>query len=157
MSAEITLKFIGMIYTPYSKKENTPIQGCFAPNNKGYIELLPEYTEGLQGISGFSHLILIYFFHQAEGCALLTKPFLDKDKKGIFAIRHFNRPNPIGLSVVKLYGVKDNILNIGGVDMLDGTPLLDIKPYVPEFDIKEDAKSGWLQDASERAKYQVEE
>ena len=157
MYAEITLKLIGMIHTPYSKKENTPIQGCLAPNNKGYIELNHEYAAGLQDIGGFSHLILIYFFHQAEGCTLLTKPFLDKDKKGIFAIRHFNRPNPIGLSVVRLYDVKDNILNIGGVDMLYGTPLLDIKPYVPQFDIKEDVRAGWYGNASERAKYKVEE
>jgi tRNA (adenine37-N6)-methyltransferase len=157
MSAEITFKLIGTIHTPYSKKENTPIQGCFAPNNKGYIELNHKYTEGLQDISGFSHLILIYFFHQAKGCELLTKPFLDKDKKGIFAIRHFNRPNPIGLSVVRLYDVKDNILNIGGVDMLDGTPLLDIKPYVPQFDTKEDVKVGWYGNASERVKHKVEE
>jgi tRNA-Thr(GGU) m(6)t(6)A37 methyltransferase TsaA len=157
MVQEITLKPIGIIYTPYSQKEKTPIQGCFAPNNKGFIELYRKYTEGLQDIQGFSHLILLYYFHKAEGFTLLTKPFLDKDKKGIFAIRHFNRPNPIGFSIVRLYRVRDNILDIGSVDILDGTPLLDIKPYIQQFDIKEDVKNGWYQDASERAKYKVEE
>ena len=157
MVQEITLKPIGIIYTPYSQREKTPIQGCFAPNNKGFIELYREYTEGLQDIQGFSHLILLYYFHKAEVCTLLTKPFMDKDKKGIFAIRHFNRPNPIGFSIVRLYRVRDNILDIGSVDMLDSTPLLDIKPYVPQFDIKEDVRNGWYQNASERSKYKVEE
>lgn len=157
MPEEINFKPIGIIYTPYSQKENTPIQGCFAPNNKGHIELYTEYAEGLQDIEGFSHLILLYYFHKAESCTLLTKPFLDKDKKGIFAIRHFNRPNPIGLSIVSLYRVRGNILDIGGVDMIDGTPLLDIKPYVPQFDMKEGVRNGWYQNASERFKYNVEE
>ena len=156
MPEEITFKPIGIIYTPYAQKENTPIQGCFAPSNKGHIELYTEYAEGLQDIEGFSHLILLYYFHKAEVCALLTKPFLDKDKKGIFAIRHFNRPNPIGLSIVSLYRVKGNILDIGGVDMINGTPLLDIKPYVPQFDMKEGVRNGWYQNASERSKYKVE-
>lgn len=119
--------------------------------------MFPEFVEGLQYISGFSHLILIYYFHQAEGYTLLTKPFVDKDNKGIFAIRHYNRPNPIGLSVIRLYRVRDNILDIGGVDMLDGTQLLDIKPYVPQFDVKDNTRNGWYQLASERAKYKVEE
>ncbi len=157
MVQEITLNPIGIIYTPYSQKEKTPIQGCFAPNNKGFIELYREYAEGLQDIQGFSHLILLYYFHKAEVCTLLAKPFLDQDKKGIFAIRHFNRPNPIGFSIVRLYRVRDNILDIGSVDILDGTPLLDIKPYVPQFDIKEDVKNGWYQNASERAKCKIEE
>ena len=157
MVQEITLKPLGIIYTPCAQKEKTPIQGCFAPNNKGFIELYREYSEGLQDIQGFSYLILLYYFHKAEGCTLLAKPFLDKDKKGIFAIRHFNRPNPIGFSIVRLYRVRDNILDIGSVDILDGTPLLDIEPYVPQFDIKEDVKNGWYQNACEKAKYKVEE
>jgi tRNA-Thr(GGU) m(6)t(6)A37 methyltransferase TsaA len=157
MVQEITLKPIGIIYTPYSQKEKTPIQGCFAPNNKGFIELHREYTEGLQDIQGFSHLILLYYFHKAKGCTLRAKPFLDKNKKGIFATRHFNRPNPIGFSIVRLYRVRDNILDIGSVDILDGTPLFDIKPYVPQFDIKEDVKNGWYQNASERTTYKIEE
>jgi tRNA-Thr(GGU) m(6)t(6)A37 methyltransferase TsaA len=123
---EITYKAIGVIHTPYTQKESTPIQGCFAPDSKGAIELFPEYVEGLKNIEEFSHLFLIYHFHQAESCQLVAKPLLDKEKKGIFAIRYFARPNPIGLSIVKLFQVKGNVLDIGEVDMLDGTPLLDI-------------------------------
>jgi tRNA-Thr(GGU) m(6)t(6)A37 methyltransferase TsaA len=157
MPDEIIYKPIGIIHTPYTKKDDTPVQGCFSPNNQGYIELFPEYLAGLKDIEGFSHLILIYHFHKAEDFQLVTKPFLDKEKKGIFAIRYFARPNPIGLSVVKLLKTNDNILEIGEVDMLDGTPLLDIKPYVAQFDIKECVKTGWYTNASERSKYQIKE
>ncbi|MBN1367479.1 MAG: tRNA (N6-threonylcarbamoyladenosine(37)-N6)-methyltransferase TrmO [Dehalococcoidales bacterium] len=151
---EIIYKPIGIIHTPYTDKNSTPIQGCFAPDSTGYIELFPEYAPGLQNIEEFSHLFLIYHFHQA-GCAqLIAKPFLDKEKKGIFAIRYFTRPNPIGLSVVKLLRVNGNILDIGEVDMLDGTPLLDIKPYVSKFDIRDCVTQGWYSRATERAKYE---
>jgi tRNA (adenine37-N6)-methyltransferase len=153
MSDEINFKPIGIIHTPFSDKENTPIQGCFSPESKGYIELYPEYSGGLKDITGFSHLILIYHFHKSAGYSLLAKPFLDKEQRGIFAIRYCDRPNAIGLSVVKLVQVRENILDISEVDMLDGTPLLDIKPYVPQFDIKESVQDGWYQNASERAKY----
>ncbi len=152
---EVIYKPIGIIHTPYTRKEDTPIQGCFSPDGQGYVELYPEYVAGLKDIEGFSHLILIYHFHKSEGFQLLTKPFLDNEKRGIFSIRYFARPNPIGLSVVKLLKVHDNILEISEVDMLDATPLLDIKPYVPQFDIRENIKDGWYQNTSERAKYQV--
>ncbi|MFA5307859.1 MAG: tRNA (N6-threonylcarbamoyladenosine(37)-N6)-methyltransferase TrmO [Dehalococcoidales bacterium] len=153
MSDTVVFHTIGVIHTPYIKKEDTPIQGCFSPDGRGCVEVFPEYAGGLQDIAGFSHLILLYHFHRAEGFQLLTKPFLDKEKKGIFAIRYFNRPNPIGLSVVRLLAVRDNLLDIAEVDMLDGTPLLDIKPYVPEFDIKENVRDGWYPAASERSDY----
>jgi len=151
----VLYKPIGVIHTLYTRKEDTPIQGCFCPGNHGYVELFPEFVAGLKDVDGFSHLILLYHFHKADGFQLLTKPFLDKEKKGIFAIRHFNRPNPIGLSIVRLLEVKGNILEVGEVDMLDGTPLLDIKPYVPQFDIKEHTKNGWYSNASEKLKYSV--
>ncbi len=153
MLDEIKYKSIGIIHTPFTEKDNTPIQGCFAPKSKGQVEIYPEYMEGLKNIEGFPHIILLYHFHKAEGYTLMVKPFLDKDKKGVFACRYFNRPNPIGLSIVKLYKVSGNILEVGEVDMLDGTPLLDVKPYVPEFDIREKTESGWYQHASERGKY----
>ena len=156
MPYEIIYKPIGIIHTPYTRKEVTPIQGCFSPNNQGYIELFPEYVAGLKDIEGFSHLILIYHFHKAEGFQLVAKPFLDKEKRGIFATRYFPRPNPIGLSIVKLYKINGPILEVGEVDMLDGTPLLDIKPYVPQFDIKENVKNGWYKNASERSKYKID-
>lgn len=155
MKESISYKPIGVIHTPYTRKEDAPIQGCFSPYNKGYIELFPEYLEGLRNIEGFSHLILIYHFHEAGECRLITKPFLDKEEKGIFSIRYFTRPNPIGLSIVKLISVKNNILEIGEVDMIDGTPLLDIKPYVPQFDIKQNVKDGWYSNASERSRYEI--
>jgi tRNA-Thr(GGU) m(6)t(6)A37 methyltransferase TsaA len=154
---EIVYRPIGIIHTPYLEKEQTPIQGCFARESRGYVDVYPEYADGLKDIEGFSHLILIYHFHQAGACQLIAKPFLDKDKKGIFAIRYFTRPNPIGLSVVRLCKVNGSVLEIGEVDMLDGTPLLDIKPYVPQFDVKESVKDGWYQKASERSRYQLEE
>jgi tRNA (adenine37-N6)-methyltransferase len=157
MPNEIIYRPIGIIHTPYGNKEDTPIQGCFAPNNHGQIELFPEYIAGLQDVLGFSHLILLYHFHKAEGFQLLTKPFLDKEKKGVFATRYFARPNPIGLSMVKLLKIDRNILEIGEVDMFDGTPLLDIKPYVPQFDIKDCLKDGWYPNASERSQYPIKE
>ncbi|HSW58256.1 MAG TPA: tRNA (N6-threonylcarbamoyladenosine(37)-N6)-methyltransferase TrmO [Dehalococcoidales bacterium] len=157
MADEIVYRPIGIIHTPFVRQEDTPIQGCFSPDSKCRVEVFPEYAEGLRDIEGFSHLILLYHFHKAQGFQLLTKPFLDKEKKGIFAIRYFARPNAIGLSIVKLLRVKDNILEIGEVDMLDGTPLLDIKPYVPQFDIKDKVKDGWYPTASERSKYQSKE
>jgi tRNA-Thr(GGU) m(6)t(6)A37 methyltransferase TsaA len=139
----VIYKPIGVIHTPCTCREDTPFQGCFASGNRGYIELFPEYAGGLQDIEGFSHLILLYHFHKANGFQLLTRPLLDREKRGIFAIRYFARPNPIGISVVKFYGVSGNRLEIGELDMFDGTPLLDIKPYVPQFDVKEDVRDGW--------------
>jgi len=152
---EIIYQTIGVIHTPYTEKDKTPIQGCFAPASRGQIELYMEYVAGLKDIEGFSHLILLYHFHKAGACNLIAKPFLDKEPRGIFAIRYYTRPNPIGISVVKLFAIKQNILEIGEVDMLDGTPLLDIKPYVPQFDIKEQVRDGWYQHASERSKYKI--
>jgi len=152
---EITYKPIGIIHTPFKQQNETPIQGCFSPDSQGFIEIYPEFTDGLKDIQDFSHLILLYHFHECEGCQLITKPFLDKEKKGIFSIRYYTRPNPIGLSIVRLCEVNNTILKLAEVDMLDGTPLLDIKPYVPEFDIKKDVKDGWYRSASERAKYEI--
>jgi tRNA-Thr(GGU) m(6)t(6)A37 methyltransferase TsaA len=155
MLEAIIYRPIGIIRTPYTAREQTPIQGCFAPESRGCVEVYPEYAEGLRDIEGFSHLILIYHFHRAGACRLIRKPFLDKEKKGIFSIRYFARPNPIGLSVVRLNKVSVNTLEISEVDMLDGTPLLDIKPYVPQFDIKESVRDGWYPNASERSRYRV--
>jgi tRNA-Thr(GGU) m(6)t(6)A37 methyltransferase TsaA len=111
----------------------------------GAVEVFPEYAEGLRDIEGFSHLYLIYHLHHTEECTLVRKPFLDGSKdRGIFATRHFCRPNPIGLSIVELKTVRGNVLEVGGIDVLDGTPLLDIKPYVRQFDCREDVRSGWV-------------
>jgi probable methyltransferase, YaeB/AF_0241 family len=141
---EIRYQPIGIIHSGFRDKKDTPIQGIFARDAKGKVEVFSEYADGLKDLEGFSHLILIYHFHRADGYSLISKPFLEDEEHGIFSIRHFKRPNPIGLSVVKLESVRGNILEISEVDVLDGTPLLDIKPFVPRFDNREDAKSGWL-------------
>jgi tRNA (adenine37-N6)-methyltransferase len=153
---KVTYQSIGIIHTPFRRPEDTPIQGCLARESRGEVELFPEYVGGLQDVEGFSHLILLYHFHQAEGFELLTKPFLDNQKRGIFATRYYKRPNSLGLSIVSLYGVKGNRLEVGWVDMLDGTPLLDIKPYVSLFDAREGVNDGWFNSASERAKYHLD-
>jgi len=100
----------------------------------------------LKDIEGFSHIIILYFFHESRDYSLSVKPFLDSDRHGVFATRHPNRPNPIGISVVRLLERRGSILRVKGVDVLDGTPLIDIKPYVPSFDQATDAKIGWLKD-----------
>ena len=135
---------MGIVHSEHTEHDNTPVQGIFNPC-RGYVEIFPEYEEGLCDIDSFTYLYLLYFFDRATGRNLLQKPFLDGEKdRGIFAIRHFNRPNPIGLSIVHLCRRCKNILEVSGVDILDGTPVLDIKPYVRQFDHREDAKSGWV-------------
>ncbi len=136
---------IGIIHSPYIDPQQVPIQGRFS-EAEGEIELFPEYEEGLKDIDGFSHLIILYWFHRAESHSLLVKPFLDDEPHGLFATRYPARPNPIGLSVVRLLERRGNILQIAEVDVLDGTPLLDIKPYVPQFDERKEATIGWLRD-----------
>ncbi len=141
---EFTYKAIGIIHSCFNEQSSTPIQGVFS-DATGTIEIFPEYAEGLKDIEGFSHIFLIYHFHRALEHSLVQKPFLDGSRgRGIFATRHFNRPNHIGLSLVELTGVKGNVLEISGVDILDGTPLLDIKPYVRQFDIRDNVRSGWF-------------
>lgn len=141
---EVTYKVIGTVRSAFTRKDSTPIQSIFS-SAEGTVELLPEYADGLKDIEGFSHLYLIYHFNQADGCSIVERPFVDgKKERGIFAIRHFNRPNPIGISIVELKGVRGNVLDIGGVDILDGTPVLDIKPYVRQFDARENVRNGWV-------------
>lgn len=140
----LNLKLIGLIHSPYTTEEEMPIQGRFRSEVTGEIEVFKEYEEGLKDIEGFSHLIILYWFHRAGKPSLLVRPYLDKNPHGIFATRYPARPNPIGLSVVRLLGREGNILRIAEVDVLDGTPLLDIKPYVPQFDQREGVRIGWL-------------
>ena len=135
---------IGAIHTPYAALEKVPIQPCYS-NQVGEVELLREYEEGLEDLEGFSHIVILYLFHKSGKYSLRVKPFLDSDEHGIFATRHPNRPNPIGMSVVRLIERKERVLRVKGIDVLDGTPLLDIKPYVPSFDHSTDVRIGWLQ------------
>lgn len=141
---EIVLRPIGVIHSPYKKKEDIPCQGCRSKET-GTVEVFPEYAEGLKDVEGFSHLILVFYFHKADRAKLVAKPFLDDRPKGIFAIRGPSRPNHIGLTVVELLGIEENRLNVANMDCFDGTPLLDIKPYIPQFDEKTDVKIGWLE------------
>lgn len=134
---------IGIIHTPFKQKQDVPIQPSRS-NARGEVEVFEKYEEGLEDLDGFSHIILIYYFHKSEGYSLKVKPFLDDRLRGLFATRAPRRPNQIGLSVVKLLGRKGNILFIEGIDVLEGTPLLDIKPYVPGFDTEENISIGWL-------------
>jgi tRNA-Thr(GGU) m(6)t(6)A37 methyltransferase TsaA len=142
--SEINYRPIGVIRTPFKEPKGTPIQPTGAEGVKGSVHLNPDYREGLKDLDGFSHLILLYHFHLAEGYSLLVRPYLDKDLHGVFATRIPGRPNPIGLSIVRLVGIEGCILHIEDVDIIDGTPLLDIKPYVPAFDHRETKGIGWL-------------
>ncbi len=141
---DILLKPIGWIHTPFSIPAETPIQSSRS-SVAGWIEVFPEYVEGLKDIEAFSHLYLIYYLHKANEVHLQVEPFLDDQLHGVFATRHPFRPNHIGLSIVQLLSCQGNRLEIAGVDMFDQTPLLDIKPYVPEFDQRDKVRAGWYE------------
>ena len=144
---EFIMRPIGVIHSPFHEASQTPIQSSRS-QSIGQVELYPEYVEGLQDIEGFTHIILLYVFHRSSGYALKVKPFLDDQLHGLFTTRHPCRPNPIGLSTVRLLKRDKNVLEIRGVDVLDGTPLLDIKPYMPEFDLRSETRSGWYETRS---------
>jgi tRNA-Thr(GGU) m(6)t(6)A37 methyltransferase TsaA len=143
MNNNIAFQTIGTIYTPFKNKNGMPIQPPGAEGAKGKIELFPEFADGLKDIEGFSHIILLFLFNRSEGYKLQVKPFLEDNVHGVFAVRAPKRPNPIGLSIVKLDRREKNILFIDNPDILDNTPLLDIKPYIPDFDAYPDAVAGW--------------
>lgn len=140
----ITIKPVGIIHTPYKEPKGMPIQGKFKRGVTGTAKLFPEYKAGLKDIEEFSHVILIYHFNRSKEEKLIGKPFLEDIEHGIFAIRSPNRPNHIGFSIVKLKRLKGDILTFSEVDILDGTPLLDIKPYVKHFDSRDKVKNGWI-------------
>ncbi len=141
----IEIKPIGIIHTPYNEPKDIPIQGIFKSEVEGWIELDGQYSAGLKDLDGFSHAILIYHFHLSTKEHLEGKPFLEDETHGIFAIRSPHRPNHLGLSIVKIKRIEDNHVYFTEVDMLDGTPLLDIKPYSQHFDCRNNVVSGWLE------------
>ncbi|MGA1843668.1 MAG: tRNA (N6-threonylcarbamoyladenosine(37)-N6)-methyltransferase TrmO [bacterium] len=143
---------IGIIHSPFTEIKGMPIQPSGAAGVKGTVEMKPEFVEGLKDLDGFSHIILIYHFHQSKGYALHVIPFLDTVSHGVFATRAPKRPNPVGLSVVRLIGIDGGIIHIEDVDIVDNTPLLDIKPYVPAFDAPavDVQRTGWLSQAHKR-------
>ena len=136
---------IGVIHTPYTDLQGIPIQPVFSEETVGTVEVFPEYQEGLSDLEGFSHILLLYCFHQSKGYRLKCRPFLDDSERGVFATRAPRRPCPIGLSTVTLISINAGVLTIGRPDILDGTPLLDIKPYVHAFDSRENTRSGWVE------------
>lgn len=145
------LKPIGVVRSPFTEVEGMPIQASGARGVKGAIELNNDLVEGIKDLDGFSHLILIYFFHRCKGYSLHVTPFLDKQLRGVFATRVPRRPNGIGLSVVRLIGIEGNLLQIEDVDILDQTPLIDIKPFVPEFDHRNTEMTGWFTNRAQNA------
>lgn len=141
----ISYKSIGTIMTPFTEKSGMPIQTVAARDVEGIIRVEEEFREGLKDIEHFSHLLLLYDFHLMTEASLVVRPFLDNETHGVFATRHPMRPNKIGISIVRLKSVQDLTLTILDVDMLNGTPLLDIKPYVPAFDHREADRIGWYE------------
>ena len=146
---EIIMHPIGVIHSPFTEKDKTPIQASRS-QAIGLVEVYPEFADGLKDIEGLSHIYLFYAFHESDGYTLQVKPFLDDQEHGIFATRYPRRPNPLGMSVVKLLFRKENCLTVEGIDTLDGTPLLDIKPYVPDFDLRTEIRTGWYETRSKK-------
>jgi len=142
---KIIIEPIGTIFTPHIDINHMPIQPIAAKGVKGYIEIFEEYTDGLKDLEGFSHITLLYHFHEICGYELMVTPFMDTEMHGIFATKAPKRPNAIGISTVKLIGIDRNIITVEQVDMLDGTPLIDIKPFYPRYDNRRNVKIGWLE------------
>ena len=140
---------IGVIHSPFTEMDQTPIQ-VSRSQALGLVEVYPEFAEGLKDIEELSHIYLIYAFHKSSGYTLQVKPFLDDQEHGLFATRHPCRPNPIGLSVVRLLERKENTLTVECIDTLDGTPLLDIKSYLPDFNQRADRRMGWYETRSRK-------
>lgn len=149
MSEPIAYQAIGIIRSGHTLAEKTPIQPVYAQGCPGRAEILPQFADGLGDVEGFSHLYLLYHMHQAGGVRLSVKPFLQDFERGVFATRAPCRPNPIGLSIVRLLRREGNVLYLEDVDVLDGTPLLDIKPYTARFDCILDTRNGWQDEVDE--------
>lgn len=143
---------IGIIHSPHKSKDQCPIQPLYALGAEGQVEIFQQYAEGLKDIESFSHIYLLYLFDRGGEIRLIRSTFLDDQPHGIFASRHPCRPNGIGISIVPLIRREGNILVVKGLDVLDDTPLLDIKPYIPRFDVIDSASNGWVQDMEWRHK-----
>ena len=148
---EIRYRPIGVIHSPFKETKGMPIQPAGARGVVGTVEVIPECGDGLKDLDGFSHIFLLYHFHLSQGYSLMVKPYLDDSMRGVFATRAPRRPNAIGISVVRLVGIEGCTLHIDEVDIVDSTPLLDIKPYVQEFDSREVGRIGWLAGKAEKA------
>ena len=142
--SEIRYKPIGVVHSPFKKPSGVPIQPTAAEGVKGSIEVFPEYADGLKDLDGFSHIILVYHFHLSKKPLLMVRPYMDEELHGVFATRAPSRPNPIGISTLHLLRAEKNMLHVEDLDIVDGTPVLDIKPFVPEFDVRKTSGVGWL-------------
>ena len=143
---EIIYHPIGIVHSPFKEPEGVPIQSSAAMDIEGSVEIFPEYKDGLKDLDGFSHIVLLVHFHLSKGYSLIVVPYMDNEPRGVFATHAPRRPNPIGISVVRLVKIEGNLLRIKGMDMVDGTPVLDIKPYVPHFELNdEDVRIGWME------------
>jgi tRNA (adenine37-N6)-methyltransferase len=149
---QIAMWPIGVIHSPYETKEECPIQGAYAQDSQGTVELFPEHAAGLQDIETFSHIYLIYHFDRAGEIKYVRPTFLDDREHGIYASRHPCRPNGIGMSIVRLLSRDGHILTVDGIDTLNKTPVLDIKPYIPRHDIMKSATEGWIANVAYRGK-----
>jgi tRNA-Thr(GGU) m(6)t(6)A37 methyltransferase TsaA len=141
---DVTYRPIGVIHSPFKKPRNVPVQPSDRRDIKGTVEVNPEYVDGLKDLDGFSHIILLFHMHLSHRYDLEVVPFLDDVKRGLFSTRAPRRPNPIGLSVVRLESIESTVLHVSGLDILDESPLLDIKPYVPKFEKSGEVRIGWL-------------
>jgi len=150
LSEAICYQPVGVVRSPFTVLEGMPLQSVAAREVRGQVEVDPQFAPGLRDLDGFSHLHLLTHLHRGAPGGLEVVPFLDDTVRGIFATRSPRHPNPIGISVVRLLSVTGRVLEISGVDLLDGTPVLDIKPYVPEFDAVAAERTGWLAKAAER-------
>jgi tRNA-Thr(GGU) m(6)t(6)A37 methyltransferase TsaA len=151
MMKKISCRPIGIIHSPYKGRTGTPIQPIGGMEVRAEVEIFPEFSDGLADLDGFSHIILLYHFHLSTAYKLKVKPFLDHALHGVFATRAPARPNPIGISVVRLMNIDHQTLHIQDIDIIDGTPLLDIKPFVPAFDLREADRVGWLENKTGNA------
>ncbi len=142
---DLILSPIGIIHSPFREASNTPIQSALSGGAEGVVEILPQFIPALRDLDGFERIWLLVWFHRAKPAKLVVTPYLDDREHGVFATRAPSRPNPIGLSCVRLLGIDGNRLRVGDLDILDETPLLDIKPYAPALDCFEVARGGWLQ------------
>ncbi len=140
---KIEINPIGIIHSPFKKSGDAPIQPVFTKETEGRVEVFPEFAEGLADLEGFSHIYLIYYFHLQQEVRLKVVPFMDDQLRGVFATRAPRRPNHLGFSLVELIKIEKNILHVKGLDALDGSPLLDIKPFIARFDKRDNVKSGW--------------
>lgn len=145
---KIELQPIGIVHSPFKEQPGTPIQPAYGQNARGKVEIFEPYCAALKDLSGFSRVWLIYYFDRAKTWEPLVVPYRDVCKRGLFATRAPARPNAIGISAVKLVAVEQDAIEVEGLDILDGTPVLDIKPYVPRFDSYPDEKAGWLDNES---------